>query len=78
MDASLNLIDLQYLTNNGHFNKLMKKKNLTQISQNDLEFYKKRVKETYNYSHPKLNVAKKDFFNDISYQLIFLNICGRY
>jgi hypothetical protein len=43
MDASLNLIDLQYLTNNGHFNKLMKKKNLTQISQNDLEFYKKRI-----------------------------------
>ena len=43
MDASLNLIDLQYLTNNVHFNKLMKKKNLTQISQNDLEFYKKRI-----------------------------------
>jgi len=43
MDASLNLIDLQYLTNHVHFSKLMKKKNLTQISQNDLEFYKKRI-----------------------------------
>jgi hypothetical protein len=43
MDASLNLIDLQYLTNHVHFSKLMKKKNLTHISQNDLEFYKKRI-----------------------------------
>ena len=29
------------------------------------EFYKKREKETYNYSHPKLNVSKKEFFADI-------------
>jgi len=43
MDVSTNLIDLQYLTNPDHFTKLMKKKNLCQFSQNDLEFYKKRV-----------------------------------
>lgn len=29
------------------------------------EWYVKRTKETYNYSHPKLNVSKADFFKDI-------------
>jgi hypothetical protein len=28
------------------------------------EFLKVREKETYNYSHPKLNQSKKDFFSD--------------
>lgn len=28
------------------------------------EFYTKREKDTYNYSHPKLNVTKNDFFQD--------------
>ena len=35
--------DLQYLTNHDHFNKLMKKQNITKISRNDLQFYKKRI-----------------------------------
>lgn len=43
MDISLNLIDLQYLTNHCHFNKLKKKQDLPQFSQNDLEFYIKRI-----------------------------------
>jgi hypothetical protein len=43
MDVSLNLIDLQYLTNPDKLTKLMQKKNLQQISRNDLDFYKKRI-----------------------------------
>lgn len=40
MDISLNLIDLQYLTNPDQLTKLMQKKDLQQISRNDLDFYK--------------------------------------
>lgn len=29
------------------------------------EWYVKREKDTYNYSHPKLNVTKNEFFQDI-------------
>ena len=43
MDISLNLIDLQYLTNPDQLTKLMQKKDLQQISRNDLDFYKKRI-----------------------------------
>ena len=43
MDVSLNLIDLQYLTNPDKLTKLMQKKNLQQIPRNDLDFYKKRI-----------------------------------
>lgn len=43
MDISLNLIDLQYLTNPDQLTKLMQKKDLQQIPRNDLDFYKKRV-----------------------------------
>jgi len=43
MDVSLNLIDLQYLTNPDRLTKLMQKKDLQQISRNDLDFYKKRI-----------------------------------
>jgi hypothetical protein len=43
MDVSLNLIDLQYLTNPDQLTKLMQKKDLQQISCNDLNFYKKRI-----------------------------------
>lgn len=31
------------------------------------KFFKRRQKETYNYSHPKLNVKKEDFFVDDFY-----------
>ena len=43
MDVSLNLIDLQYLTNPDKLTKLMQKKDLQQISRNDLDLYKKRI-----------------------------------
>uniref|UniRef100_A0A6C0EMK9 Uncharacterized protein n=1 Tax=viral metagenome TaxID=1070528 RepID=A0A6C0EMK9_9ZZZZ len=43
MDVSLNLIDLQYLTNTDRLTKLMQKKDLQQISRDDLDFYKKRI-----------------------------------
>ena len=43
MDVSLNLIDLQYLTNPDRLTKLMQKRDLQQISRNDLDFYKKRI-----------------------------------
>ena len=43
MDVSLNLIDLQYLTNPDQLTKLMQKKDLQQIPRNDLDFYKKRI-----------------------------------
>ena len=43
MDISLNLIDLQYLTNPDQLAKLMHNKDLQQIPRNDLDFYKKRI-----------------------------------
>jgi len=43
MDISLNLIDLQYLTNPERLTKLMQKKEIDHISSNDLDFYKKRI-----------------------------------
>jgi hypothetical protein len=35
------------------------------------EFSKLRMKETYNYAHPKLNVGKDDFFKDDGIQYVF-------
>jgi len=43
MDVSLNLIDLQYLTNPFEMNKLMRSKEISLLSQNDVNFYKKRI-----------------------------------
>ena len=44
MDVSLNLIDLQYLTNPFEMNKIMKQKEGSLLlSKKDLEFYKKRI-----------------------------------
>lgn len=44
MDISMNLIDLQYLTNPLEFQKLQQKTNMTEtISSKDLKFYKKRL-----------------------------------
>jgi hypothetical protein len=34
-------------------------------------FLKVREKETYNYSHPKLNVTKKDFFKDDNIEYVW-------
>ena len=46
MDISLNLIDLQYLTNPIELNKLLRNKNLSSVSMADLNFYKNN---TYHY-----------------------------
>lgn len=35
------------------------------------EFLKAREKATYTYSHPKLNVSKKDFFKDDNIQYVY-------
>ena len=43
MDISLNLIDLQYLTNPDQMTKLKQKKEFQQIPRDDLDFYKKRI-----------------------------------
>jgi len=43
MDISLNLIDLQYLTNPGQLMKIMQKKEIRNPSVKDLDFYKKRI-----------------------------------
>ena len=43
MDISLNLIDLQYLTNPDQMSKLKQKKEFHQIPRNELDFYKKRI-----------------------------------
>jgi hypothetical protein len=35
------------------------------------EFHKLRMKETYNYAHPKLNVKKDDFFKDDGLEYVY-------
>jgi hypothetical protein len=35
------------------------------------EFLSLREKETYNYSHPKLNVSKQDFFKDDNIEYVY-------
>lgn len=58
----------RYLKNSPHFLKtwndimLMRKHGAT-IPAELQDFYKRRRAATYNYSHPNLNVAKKDFFD---------------
>ncbi|AFL47535.1 hypothetical protein ZZ1p0078 [Acinetobacter phage ZZ1] len=56
----------RYLKNSPHFRKTMVTiRNLQKIGAKvyDEEWLKLREKETYDYSHPKLNVSKSDFFN---------------
>ncbi len=59
----------KYLKNSPHFWKnlvdyhLMKRYG-AKVRPEYNEFLKMRMKETYNYSHPKLNQNKKNFFSD--------------
>lgn len=58
----------RYLRNSPYFLKTMSDIKLmrsigAEITDDLMPFFKRREKETYNYSHPKLNVLKKDFFN---------------
>lgn len=58
----------KYKRNSPHFNKTMKDvkllRTLAKIPTEWKALLKKRETETYNYSHPKLNQSKQDFFTD--------------
>ncbi len=57
----------RYLKNSPHFLKTLKAakilRKLTSDTHYDVDWYNARVKETYNYAHPKLSVNKSEFFN---------------
>lgn len=58
----------RFKKNSPHFLKTMADIRLmrehgAKIRPEHMEFFKEREKETYTYSHPKLNQSKKDFFN---------------
>jgi hypothetical protein len=56
----------RYLKNSPHFLKTMEDIQLLRQcadAENYDEFLKQREAETYNYSHPKLNMSKSDFFD---------------
>lgn len=66
----------RFLRNSPHFYKTMAdiklmRKNGLEISPDLKEWYKLRVKETYWYKHPKLNVSKEQFFKDDSINYIY-------
>lgn len=59
----------RYLKNSPHFLKILQDIEMmryfgAEIEPEHVEFYKARMKETYNYSHPKLNTSKTEFFKD--------------
>jgi hypothetical protein len=70
--ASLNTLYMlkmshRYLKNSPHFMKTMRdiqemRRHNAYIESVETEVYEMRMKETYNYGHPKLNVSKTDFF----------------
>lgn len=58
----------RYLKNSPHFLKTMKhihwmREQGATIRPEHMDWFKRREKETYSYSHPKLNQSKKSFFN---------------
>lgn len=66
----------KYLKNSPHFWKTLAdyhimKRAGAQIRPEYKDFFKFREKETYNYSHPKLNVTKDSFFKDDSIQYVY-------
>lgn len=66
----------KYLKNSPHFWKTLAdyhimKRAGAQIRPEFKEFFKIREKETYNYSHPKLNVTKDSFFKDDNIQYVY-------
>lgn len=59
----------RYLKNSPHFLKTMQdiklmRKHGATIPEHLQEFYEQRMKDTYIYKHPKLDVDKKTFFTD--------------
>lgn len=66
----------RYLKNSPHFWKTLvdwhvMRKVGAQVRPEYEEFLKLREKETYNYSHPKLNVNKESFFKDDAIQYVY-------
>lgn len=66
----------KYLKNSPHFWKTlvdyhMMKACGAQVRPEYQEFFKLRQKETYNYSHPKLNQSKDGFFADDAIQYVY-------
>lgn len=64
----------RYLRNSPHFLKTMRDihtmRQLGAIITN-VDFFKEREKITYDYSHPKLNVSKTDFFSGDGVEYIY-------
>lgn len=66
----------RYLKNSPHFLKTMRdiqkmRENGAVIRPEHVDFYKKRVKETYWYNHPNLSVKKDAFFTGDGVQYIY-------
>ena len=64
----------RFLKNSPHFLKTMKdihtmRKLGAHIPENLKQWFKRRAKETYNYSHPKLAQNKQNFFGEEDYHI---------
>lgn len=67
----------RFLKNSVHFYKTMadikkmRSHGITEIPEVLYPWYKRRVKETYYYKHPNLNVKKDEFFKDDGVQYVY-------
>lgn len=66
----------RFLKNSPHFQKTMDdiwemRCSNAKIREEHMEFFKEREKETYTYSHPKLNQDKKNFFSGDGVKYVF-------
>ncbi len=66
----------KYLKNSPHFWKTLTDYHIMKmagasIKPEYMEFFKLREKETYNYSHPKLNTSKENFFSDDGLKYVY-------
>lgn len=78
---SLNLLYMlklshRYLKDSVHFDKtrkdiLLMRKHGAVLQESHLEFYSQRMKDTYVYGLPKLNVSKGAFFDEVSTGVVY-------
>jgi hypothetical protein len=66
----------RYLRNSPHFIKTMRDIQMlrlfgAKIRPEHEEFYKERMRVTYDYGHPKLDQSKKDFFSDDGIKYVY-------
>lgn len=66
----------RYLRNSPHFLKTMHDIHLMRgagasIQPDHAEFYQQRMKDTYDYAHPKLDQSKADFFKDDGIKYVY-------